>query len=132
MADIREAVANSITANVNVPTTTETIAITSDPVVIPGDAVQVCVLAWGQLTTGAGTTTVTPRIRRGTLITDPLIGEANAENVKAAAGSTEPFLIMVVETLIVRDKIQYVFTLQQAAAAGAGTVLQASILVLVF
>lgn len=132
MADIREAGAAYSGTNVTLVTTAETVIISSGPVTIPNDAVQAVILAWGELTTGAGTTAVTPRIRRGTLITDPLVGEANAENIKAVAGSVEAFFIMVVETLTVRDKIQYSFTLQQTAAAGNGTVLQASILVLVF
>jgi len=106
--------------------------ITSPLVTIPADAVQVLIWAWGQLTTGASTTTVTPRIRRGTTITGALIGEANAEDVKAAAGSIEPYMIMLTEDVTQEDRIQYSFTLQQAGATGNGTVQQASILVLVF
>lgn len=132
MAQIREGAANYSSTNVTLATTAETVILTSDPIALPFDAVQALILAWAQLTTGTATTTVTPRIRRGTLITDPLVGEANAENVKAAAGSTEPFLIMVAEDLTRLDRVQYSLTLQQAAATGDGTVLQASILVLLF
>lgn len=132
MADIREAVAAGQTTNVTLTTTTETVILSSPEIALPADAARVYVLCWAQLTTGTATTTVTPRIRRGTLITSPLVGEANAENVKAAAGSTEPFIIALVEDLALFDRAIYSLTLQQAAATGNGTALQASILVLVF
>lgn len=132
MANVREAEAQYSGVNVTLVTVAETVIISTPPLVIPADAVQVLILAWAQLTTGANTTTVTPRIRRGTLITDPLVGEANAENIKAVAGSTEPFLIMVAETVQGLDKQQYSLTLEQAAATANGTALQASILVLAF
>lgn len=132
MANIREAEALSSGTNVTLTTTSETIIITSPVLVLPADRVQLYILAWAQLTTGTATTTVTPRIRRGALVTDTLIGEGNAEDVKAAAGSTEPFLIALVDNVTDRVSVQYVFTLQQAAATGNGTALQASILVLAF
>lgn len=132
MANIREAEAASFTADVTLVTTGETVILSSPAVVIPADAVQIYIFAYAQLTTGTATTTVTPRIRRGTAITDPLIGEANAENIKAAAGSTEPFFLAVVETVTQRDRLTYSFTLQQAAATGNGTAVQGAILVLVF
>lgn len=132
MAEIREAVGNYSSVNVTLTTTTEGVVITSDLIAPPYDAVQAVILAWCQLTSGTATTTVTPRIRRGNAITGALVGEANAENLKTAAGSTEPFLIMVAEDLTRIASIQYSLTLQQAAATGNGTVLQASILVLLF
>ncbi len=132
MANIREAEAGSFTANVTLVTTAETVLLTAPAITPPYDATQILIMAWAQLTTGVATTTVTPRIRRGTAITDPVVGEANAENVKAAAGSTEPFMIMVVETLGARAQVQYSFTLQQAAATGNGTALQGAILVIAF
>lgn len=129
MADIREIEAATTTVNVTLTTTSETVIISAPSLVLPADAVQAVILAWVQLTTGAATTTVTPRIRRGTLITSPLVGEANAENIKAAAGDTEPFMIMVLENLTVLDRVVYSLTLQQAAATGNGTALQATIAV---
>lgn len=118
------------TANVTLTTTTETIIITSDVITPPYDGSDVTIWAWAQLTTGAGTTTVTPRIRRGPAITDPLVGEANAVTIGAAAGSTEVFMIMAVDALIGSGGWQYSLTLQQAAATGDGTALQAAILTL--
>ncbi len=132
MANIREAEASSFTADVTLVTTAETVIISSPPLTAPSDAMQVYVLAYAQLTTGAATTAVTPRIRRGTAITSALVGEANAEAIKAAAGSTEPFFLAIVETLRGLSVVQYSFTLQQAAAAGNGIALQGAILVLAF
>lgn len=132
MANVREAEATYDNTNITLVTTTETVIVTSPFVTLPADANQVVILAYAQLTTGTAATAVTPRIRRGTLITDPLVGEANAENIKAAAGSTEPFIIMVAEDLTLRDRVRYSLTLQQTAATGDGTAVQYSILVLVF
>ena len=131
MPDIREAQINFATANVTLTTTTENVAVSSGPIVTPFETHRIVILAWGQLTTGAGTTTVTPRIRRGTAITGTLVGEANAEQVKAAAGSTETFVIMVSEDRANLESVEYSLTLQQAGATGDGTVLQSAILVLV-
>ncbi|MGH9669409.1 MAG: hypothetical protein ACRD3A_04780 [Terriglobales bacterium] len=129
MAEIREAVGNYSGVDVTLVTTTEGVVITADMIAPPYDSVQAVILAWGQLTTGAGVTTVTPRIRRGNTITGALVGEANAEALKVAAGSTEPFFIMVAEDLVRLSSIQYSFTLQQTGGAANGTVLQASIVV---
>ena len=132
MANIRAAEATSSGTNVTLTTTSETVVVTSPVLVLPADRVQLYILAWGQLTTGTGTTTVTPRIRRGTTTGGTLIGEANAEQVKAAAGSTEPFLIALVDNVTDLVSVQYVFTLQQAGATADGTFLQGSMLVLAF
>ncbi len=132
MANVREGVANSSATDVTLVTTTETVIITSDLIALPSETVLVYVLGWAQLTSGAATTTVTPRLRRGAAITSPLLGEANAETIKTAAGSTEAFIIALTETVQNLATVQYSLTLQQAAATGDGTVLQASILVLIF
>lgn len=132
MADIREFTAGSFTANVTLTTTTEGVVITSDPVSLPAPGCQVYVFAIAQLTSGTNTTAVTPRIRRGTAITDTLVGEANAETIKTAAGSTESFALAVVDAPGDRDKVTYSFTLQQTAASANGTTLQGSIMVIVF
>jgi len=127
VALIRSAAAEFTTVNVALPVG-ETVAITSDPLLLPTGTVEVAVLAWAQVTTGGGTTTVTPRVRRGTTVADPLVGEANAEAIKAAAGQTEPFSMLVREALAGGVSVQYVFTLQPAGAAG--TMLQAFLAVL--
>lgn len=131
MPDIREAQINFVTADVTLTTTTEGAVVDSGPIVAPFQTHRVVILAWGQLVTGAGTTTVTPRIRRGTTTAGTLVGEANAEEVKAAAGSREPFFLMVSEERVDVESVTYVLTLAQAGATGNGTVSQAAILVLV-
>ena len=131
MPDIREAQINFATTDVTLTTTGEAVVVSSGAIVTPFQTHRIVILAWGQLTTGAGTTAVTPRIRRGTATTGTLVGEANAEQVKAAAGSTEPFIILVSEDRADQESVEYSLTLQQTAATGNGTVLQAGILVLV-
>lgn len=118
------------TANVTVTTTTEAVAVSSPVVQLPADSGDVIVFGWAQLTTGADTTTVIPMIRRGTAITDTAVTESNAEAVKAAAGSTEPFYALARETRGA-SSVQYSFTVKQASATADGTVLQAGICVLV-
>ena len=121
----------NFTTNVAVTTTTETSVIASPAVVAPRGTVNVCVIAWVQLTTGTMTTTVTPRIRRDATTGGTLVGEANAETIKVTAAGTEPFFAMVCEDRVDVASVQYNFTLQQAAANADGTALQGGILVLV-
>ena len=131
MSDIREAQINFSATDVTLVTTAETVIVSSGPVVAPFQTHRVVILAWGQLVTGAATTTVTPRIRRGTATSGSLVWEANAVEVKAAAGSREPFFIMVSEARAGEESVEYSLTLAQASATGNGTVSQAAILVLV-
>lgn len=122
---------NTSATNVTLTTTSETSIIGSGPANAPRQTVNVCIIAWAQLTTGTSTTTVTPRIRRGTGTGGTLVGEANAETVLAAAGSTEPYFLMACEDRSDVATVDYNFTLQQASADGNGTALQAGILVFV-
>lgn len=127
MAELLEKVAATTVTNVTVTTTTEAVAISSGPVKVPYATCRVAIKGWCQLTTGTATTTVAAAIRRGTAITGALVGEANATEVKAAAGSTEEFIIMVSEDRATVDTVEYSLTVLQASATGNGTVLQASI-----
>jgi len=131
MADIKEVAFNHITADVTIPTTTETVVLSSGLVSLPFHTCHIIILAWCQLVSGTGTTDVTPRIRRGTATTGALVGEANAEVVKTAAGSREPFMIMVHEERAGEEAVEYCLTIQQTAATADGTVNQATIVVLV-
>jgi hypothetical protein len=130
MSDIREAGVSGTLVSTVVTTTTETVALTSPAIDLPGPQIQACIMAYAQLTLGTNTTAVTPRIRRGTAITSPLVGLANAEAIKTAAGSTEPFFMMVTESISNLDQVQYSFTVQQTAASANGTLLQGCIWVL--
>lgn len=129
MADILEKIVNISATDVTITTTTETVIISSGAVILPFNTAQVLITAWAQLTTGAATTTVTPRIRRGTAVGGALVGEANAITIGAVAGSNEQFFIMVTEGRSGEQSVEYSLTLQQASATGNGTALQAGITV---
>lgn len=122
---------NTFTANVTLTTTSETVIVSSGPALVTRQTVNVCVMAWAQLTTGTNTTDVTPRIRRGTATSGTLVGEANAETILAAAASTEPYHLMVCEERTNVDSIEYSLTLQQTAASANGSALQGGIIVFV-
>lgn len=120
----------NFTTDVTLTTTSETVIVTSPQVTSVRESTDVVVIAWAQLTTGAGTTAVTPRIRRGNAITSTLIGEANAEQVKAAAGSTEPFMALITEQIGGAGNFTYSLTLAQTGATGNGSAIQGGIVVL--
>lgn len=107
-------------------TTAETVVATLSGVTT-GRAKNVSLSAWAQLTTGTATTAVTPRIRRGTDATGTLIGEGNPVTVGAAAGSTETFEVATIDDGVDLAGASYVLTLQQTAATGNGSCLQAYI-----
>jgi hypothetical protein len=112
-------------------TTAETVIVSSGPVTAPRQSVNVCVFAWAQLTTGTGTTSVTPRIRRGTAAAGTLVGEANAQEVLAAAGTTEKYFMLECEDRSNVATVDYSLTLTQAGASANGAALHGGILVFV-
>ena len=112
--------------NTTVTTTTETVVATLSGVNTPRKT-SVTLEGFVQLTTGGSTTAVTPRIRRGSDITGTLIGEANAQQVQAAAGSTEELYIKAIDPNVDLAGGVYVLTVQQTAAAADGTALQATL-----
>ncbi len=123
---------NISAAAVTLTTTTEAAVIASGPVKAASRNQQVLIIAWAQLTLGAATTTVTPRIRRTALVGGALVGEANAINNGVPAGESESFFMMATEERQNIADVEYNFTLQQAAATGNGTVLQSGIVVMLF
>jgi hypothetical protein len=127
MPDLIEKVVNFSTTNVTVTTTTETAIISTGALTLPVGTAKIVIRAWAQLTSGAGTTAVTARIRRGSTTAGALVGEANSEAIKTAAGSTEPFFIMVTDDRANEASVEYVLTLTQTGATANGTVLQAFI-----
>jgi len=128
---VKDVGASTFTTDVPLVTTAETVVVSSDLVLTPFATSRVIVIAWAQLTTGTATTAVTPRIRRGTVITGTLLGEATPVTVGAAAGSTEQFYAIAFEERQSTDRVQYSFTLQQTAASANGSALQGGIVVLV-
>jgi len=127
MPELEEKQVNYSPTNVTLTTTTETVVVSSGPVKVSRHTCLVHVRAWAQLTTGAATSAVTPRIRRGTANSGQLLSEANAEEIKIIPGSIEPFVIEGIEERSNMDTVEYSLTLQQASATGNGTVLQALI-----
>jgi len=122
--------ANHSTADVTVATTTETVAITSDPIKPRTRNPRYFIIAWCQLLVGTGTTAITPRLRRGSSTGDPLVGEGNAEAVKGAAGSRGPVMAVAIDTPVGLSDVVYSLTVQQTAATANGTVQQAGIIVI--
>jgi len=118
---------SGVTANVTLTTTNETVVATVSGITTPRPGVKVVLRGWAQITTGGSTTALTARLRRGTTITDPLVGEANPEQVEAAAGSTEGIDIAFEDTPGELASGSYVLTVQQTAAAADGTSLQAEL-----
>lgn len=128
---IRQTAITVTATDATLTTTTEGVAVSSGPALVPSETANVCVIAWAQLTTGAATTTVTPRIRRGTTTSGTAVGEANAITIGAAAGSNEQYHMMACEARSGVATVEYSLTLEQASATGNGTVLQAGIAVFV-
>lgn len=121
---------NTTTTDTTVTTTSETVATSSGPATVPRATVNVCVLAWAQLTTGTNTTAVTPRIRRGSGTTGTVVGDAVAITIGAAAGSNEQFQFIACEERSKVETVEYAFTLQQTGASANGSILQAGIIVI--
>lgn len=115
--------------DIAITTTTEKVAASSGPAKLAYQTAKVLIIAALQVTTGANTTGLTARIRRGTAITGTLVGEANVEQVKAAAGSTEVMFLMLAEDRAGEESVEYSLTVQQAAASADGSILQATIVV---
>ena len=131
MAELREVATGHVTADTAIVTTGETLVVTSDEILVPQHTVSVWVQTFVQLTTGAGTTSVTPRVRRGATTGGVTVDDAVAIAIAAVAGSNEQFVVYARdEDLAGRDTVQYSLTVQQVGATGNGTILQAGIIVM--
>jgi len=117
---------SDVTADVTLVTTAETILATLTGVSTPRRQ-QVRLRGWAQITTGANTTAITLRIRRGSAITDLLIGEANPVQLAAAAGSTEDVEIEAADNGVDLAAATYILTAVQTAASANGSSLHAAI-----
>ena len=106
-----------VTADTTITTTAETVLATLSGVSTPRPGLKVVLTGFAQITTGGSTTALTFRVRRGTAITDPLVGEANPEQIEAAAGSTEGHTVVFEDTPGEVAGQSYVLTAQATAAA---------------
>ncbi len=108
-----------------VVTTAETVAATSEALAPPRPGVRAVIRGLVQFDSGADTTAITVRIRRGTIATDPLVSEAIAEETTAALAET--WVVSAVDTLGDVATVQYVVTIQATAATANGTIDNATI-----
>lgn len=109
-----------------VVTTAETIVATLTGVGTPRRC-NVTLAGRVDFTVGTAATAVTLRIRRGTAITDTLIGEATPEQLTSAAGSTESHEVEGLDAGVDLAGATYILTVQQTAATGNGSCLNADL-----
>ena len=105
---------------VNVPTTTETVVVTSDDVPLTmsgGEGVSVRGVV--NMLAGTATTAVVLRVRQNTL-TGTLVGVAQTFTLAAGATASIPYSVLDT-TASTTPVSQYVVTMQQTAATGNGT-----------
>ena len=105
----------------------EFIVISNNPLRVPAVSVRAVIRAGMLYFTAAGTSGVTPRIRRGLAVSSPLVGEGNFETAKAPAGSVEYYYIVVSEELTNVAEVTYSFTCEIGGAAVASTLQEAFI-----
>lgn len=108
-------------ANTTIVTTTETIVATLSGINTDQGGRRVILNGMVELTTGASTTAVVLRIRRGATITDTVIGTADTDTIIGAAGSTDPYVIEETDNIGEVNNLTYVLTVQQTGATGNGT-----------
>lgn len=119
----------SATADVNIPTTTETVVATLVVPAVPSAGYKVNLFGTVQVTAGTAATAATPRWRRGTDATGTLVGEGNP--VTLAAGNTGEISHNAIDTPGEIAGQSYVLTVQQTAATGNGTALQSAVTAIV-
>lgn len=103
----------------NVPAVTETVVATISGITLPRPGMPVVITYAGTLLTGAGTTAVTVRCRRGVDATGTLVG--TAETPTAAASASIDLAGAYVDQPGELANASYVITVQQTAAGAAGT-----------
>ena len=124
---IQDVAANFTTTDVTITTTTERIALSTGLLRIHRNSAIVMIAAWGQLLLGTATTTVTPRIRRGTAITSTLVSGEDAIAIQSAVATNAQYQIICFEQLTSEQVVNYSFSLAQASATADGTIVQAGI-----
>lgn len=114
----------AVTADTSIVTTTETVVLTISGVTPPGAGSRVKLNGTAQVTAGTAATAITPRWRRGTDATGTLVGEGNPLTV--AAGNTISVPHETTDTPPDMGAASYVLTVQQTAATGNGSCVQAA------
>jgi hypothetical protein len=113
----------------NVPNVTETVVATVSGVTLPRPGMPVALSYAGVLLTGAGTTAVTIRCRRGIDTTGTVVGAADVPNEAASAAAN--LAAAWVDQPGELANASYVVTVQQTAAGAAGTSQVAAVVCLV-
>lgn len=106
-------------ANVTLTTTSETIVCTISGADVTQEGDQVIIEGFAQVTTGAGTTSLQLRVRRGTTLSGPQVGQTAQQTCTAAAPAQ--IGIQVDDVPPESSNLSYVLTVQQVGATGNGT-----------
>src|SRR6266850_2990626 len=122
MADLPRVGATSQIVGVTLVTTAETILNTVPAIPVPNVAGLCLIIGWAQVLLGTNATSLTLRLRRGTLVTGALVGVAQLE--QGAAGNVVDQIIIATDPLASQDADQYVLTAVQNAATANGNVVQ--------
>jgi len=116
---------NYVTADTSVVTTAETTAVVSDPITPATDGAEISIGGHINITTGAGTTSVVIRVRRGNGVSGTLVGETEPINLGAAVTDNAHFAVTDSPGAVAGQ--QYTASVVQTAASGNGTINNASI-----
>lgn len=111
---------NQLSGTVNVVTTGETVALVTPPVSTTFGSDTIDIEGKANLTTGASTTAVVFRCRRGNGITGTVVGVAETDTIAAGASETHPFQFTDNPGDVAGQV--YSLTVQQTAATANGTV----------
>lgn len=127
MSTIPQVKGSEVTTDLPIVTTTEIVAATLSGINVGAGGV-VIVTGTAAVTLGTSTTGLTLRIRRGTAITDPVVGEAYVGSDPVATLASVIRSITAVDAITAElANASYVLTVQQVAAGANGTVLTAAV-----
>jgi len=115
------------TTDVNVVTTAETAAVTSDPVSPTSDNAEFTISGVINITAGTGTTEVVVRVRRGSTVAGALVGETDPHTLAAGAKANIPFEVADTPGAVASQ--QYTASVVQTGASGNGTINNSAITV---
>jgi hypothetical protein len=116
--------ANATVVNAAPVTTAETIIWQSNPATPRFDGDQWTIEGVLDFTTGAATTAVSIRCRRGSLVTSPVVGQVELDTVAAAVSQPVPFQFVDAPGAVAGQV--YSITYQATAATGNATIVSAA------
>jgi hypothetical protein len=122
----------SVPTGAGLSTNSETIICTLPPFSPPLDNAPILLLGQFQLQVGTATTSVSVFIRRGTLVTSPVVSSltTGSNNRTDPAGNLDLFSIIAIDQPGIVAGQQYVLTGTQLSATGNGTVQNALLVAL--